>query len=116
MSETQDDHSSEHSYTHISANELTLEEAIEQLEETIETIEEGNIGLLRAKSLHERGEELLGFIESRVALEQGNVTRENPQDLSEVTSSDTIDISESENTTPQNNNADRSFSAKEDYS
>lgn len=74
-SETENRNNESHSeYTHISPNELTLEAAIEELEDTIEELDSGDIELVKGKALYEQGQELIQFIESEIDMGSGSVS------------------------------------------
>lgn len=55
--------------------ELTLEEALEEVRTIIDTFEDGEIDLPEANTLYERGNELLVHIESELEVNDGDVER-----------------------------------------
>lgn len=58
-----------------SSVDLTIQETVEEIEEIIQSLEEGDITIAEAADLRERGEKLIQHLKNKTQLSDGEITR-----------------------------------------
>jgi len=68
--------SSDSEYNHIDPDTLSLSEAIDEVESIITDLQTGDVDLVTAENMYERGTELITYIKTCVRAPDGTVKRE----------------------------------------